>query len=46
MTDVSKDTESTTATTGDKGEGVIVQPDSMNPHIVPDKDEVAQAAEE
>lgn len=47
MTDASKkDTEATTPTTDDKGEDVIFRPDSMNPHIVPEKEESEQATEE
>ena len=37
MTDASKkDTGTTTPETGDKDDDAIVQPDSMNPHVVPD----------
>jgi hypothetical protein len=46
MTDASqKDTDTTTSPADDKSDDVIFRPDSMNPHIVPEKDETEQASE-
>jgi hypothetical protein len=45
MTDASKnDTETTTSTADDKGDA-LMHPNSMNPHIVPEKDETEQTTE-
>lgn len=44
MTDTPKQDETTTPPADDKGPRV--HPDSMNPHIVPEKDESEPATEE